>query len=142
MLRSAASPGSRGVRPVGGRYEWPPHDTATDRPPRSARKVASAMSWGGRHDGGLTTTGAVRRARGLFDFAFAEFDVLFGNRIVFFLHQLVSHGARILAGDVVEARIRAGDKLYLDGGGLRHGKPQPVILGAEGSPRGLNVKEW
>src|SRR5271166_2846456 len=33
MLRSAASPGSRGVRPVGRRYEWPPHDTATDRPP-------------------------------------------------------------------------------------------------------------
>src|SRR6266849_9750804 len=37
MLRSAASPGSRGVRPVGRRYEWPPHDTATDRPPRLRR---------------------------------------------------------------------------------------------------------
>src|ERR1700687_254769 len=49
-----------------------------------------------------------RRVRGLFDFAFAEFHVLFGDRIVFFLHQLVSHGARILAGDVVEGRIRAG----------------------------------
>src|SRR5262249_54276926 len=23
----------RGVRPVRGRYEWPPHDTAPDRPP-------------------------------------------------------------------------------------------------------------
>src|SRR5262249_42821006 len=33
MLRSAASPGSRGVRPVARRYEWPPHDAASDRPP-------------------------------------------------------------------------------------------------------------
>src|SRR5436305_1725396 len=33
MLRSAASPDTRGVRPVRGRCEWPPQDTALDRPP-------------------------------------------------------------------------------------------------------------
>jgi len=30
----------RGVRPVRGRYEWPPHDAAPDRPPLSRPSVS------------------------------------------------------------------------------------------------------
>ena len=33
MLRSAASPGSRGVRPARKWWEWPPHITISSRPP-------------------------------------------------------------------------------------------------------------
>src|SRR4249919_3700497 len=51
MLRSAASPGSRGVRPVGGRYEWPPHDTATDRPLPLPTTQASLTGLDVRHPG-------------------------------------------------------------------------------------------
>ena len=60
----------------------------------------------------------------LFDLTFAKLDMLLGDRIVFLLHQLVGHGARVLSGDIIETRIRAGDQLYFDGGGLGHGKPR------------------
>src|SRR5713226_1207366 len=157
MLRSAASPGSRGVRPVGRRYEWPPHDTATDRPPPSAllRGLAhlAATKPHRDHDGARSGAFFARRVRAcpakslpsgltrgwkpvlgkghaqtkqwrgmtirrkviplyLFDLTFAKLDMLLGDRIVFLLHQLVGHGARVLSGDIIETRIRAGDQLY------------------------------
>src|SRR6266849_9165253 len=34
----------RGVRPVRGRYEWPPHDAAPDRPPISGALTAPIHS--------------------------------------------------------------------------------------------------
>src|SRR5689334_7804594 len=45
MLRSAASPGSRGVRPARERCEWPPHTTASGRPPFSPH-----IAWARRPD--------------------------------------------------------------------------------------------
>src|SRR5262249_475198 len=62
--------------------------------------------------------------RGLFDLGFLEFHVFLGNRIIFSLGKLVSHRARILAGHIKEARIRARDELDLDGSGFCHGKPR------------------
>jgi hypothetical protein len=41
----------------------------------------------------------------LLDFALAELDVLLGDRIVFLLHQLVGHGARILARHIIKAGV-------------------------------------
>src|SRR3954451_5952568 len=55
---------------------------------------------------------------------FAEFDVLLGDRVVFLLHQLVRHGARIFSRDVIEAGVGTGDQLDFDGGGFLHGKPR------------------
>src|SRR5262249_35725656 len=136
MLRSAASPGSRGVRPVGRRYEWPPHDTATDRPPdflRSRVRGPLRRLFPRAEYGVAGTLGHPRLWRAvsspptpgsnLFDLAFAELDVLLGDRIVFLLDQLIGHGARVLPRHIVEPGIRARDQLYLDGGGLGHGKP-------------------
>jgi hypothetical protein len=60
------------------------------------------------------------RGRLLLDLGLAEFDVLARDRIVFLLDQLVGHGARILLGDVVEARIRRGNELDLDGDRFGH----------------------
>src|ERR1700749_3236587 len=57
----------------------------------------------------------------LLDLGFAEFDVLARDRIVLLLDQLVGHGARILLGDVVEAGIRRGNELDLDGDRFGHG---------------------
>src|SRR6187431_3132099 len=62
----------------------------------------------------------------LLDLAFAEFDVLLGDRIVLLHDQLVGHGARILLGHVVEAGIGARHELDLDGG--RFGHREPLIL--------------
>ena len=56
----------------------------------------------------------------LLDFGFAEFDVLARDRIVLLLDQLVGHGARILLGDVIEAGIRRGNELDLDGDRFGH----------------------
>jgi hypothetical protein len=65
----------------------------------------------------------------LLDLGFFEFDVLARDRIVFLLDQLVGHGARILLGDIIEAGIRRGNELDLDGDRLGHGE-------------NLNVKKW
>src|SRR5258707_14432397 len=51
----------------------------------------------------------------LLDLGLAEFDVLARDRIVLLLDELVGHGARILLGDVIEAGIRRGNELDLDG---------------------------
>src|SRR5688500_13666205 len=56
----------------------------------------------------------------LLDLGFAEFDVLARDRVVLLLDQLVGHGARILLGDVIEAGIRRGDELDLDGDRFGH----------------------
>src|SRR6267378_5127147 len=58
--------------------------------------------------------------RKLLDLGLAEFDVLARDRIVLLLDQLVGHGARILLGDIVEAGIRRGNELDLDGDRLGH----------------------
>src|SRR5436190_18562860 len=141
MLRSAASPGSRGVRPVGRRYEWPPHDTATDRPLRlgafrsgrarsrphvsPSREISRARPhspalWQGSlqlHPSKIK----VHDTRRLFDLGFAELDVLLGHWIVFLFHQLIRHRARVLARDVIEPGIRARYQLYFYGRGFGHG---------------------
>jgi len=51
----------------------------------------------------------------LLDLRFLELDVLARDRVVLLLDQLVGHGARVLLGDVIEAGIRRGNELDLDG---------------------------
>ena len=58
--------------------------------------------------------------RSLLDLGFLEFDVLARDRVVLLLDQLVGHGARILLGDVIEAGIRRGNELDLDGDRFGH----------------------
>src|SRR5215831_17375942 len=57
----------------------------------------------------------------LLDLGFTEFDVLARDRGVLLLDELVGHGARILLGDVIEAGIRGGNELDLDGDRFGHG---------------------
>src|SRR5438552_13091558 len=57
----------------------------------------------------------------LLDLGFAELDVLARDRVVLLLDDLVGHGARILLGDVVEAGVRRGNELDLDGDRFGHG---------------------
>src|SRR6476659_10359638 len=63
-------------------------------------------------------------AASLLDLGFPELDVLLGDRVVLLLHQLVGHGARVLASDVIKTGVGAGNQLYFDGRGLGHGKPR------------------
>src|ERR1700681_1117492 len=63
---------------------------------------------------------ALKRAGSLLDLGLAEFDVLARDRIVLLLHELVGHGARILLGDIIEAGIRRGNELDLDGDRFGH----------------------
>src|SRR5262245_15354269 len=56
----------------------------------------------------------------LLDLGFTEFHVLARNRVVLLLHELVGHGARILLGDVVEAGVRRGNELDLNGDRFGH----------------------
>src|SRR5229473_8007500 len=58
--------------------------------------------------------------RKLLDLRLAEFDVLARDRVVLLLDQLVGHGARILLGDVIEAGVRRGNELDLDGDRFGH----------------------
>src|SRR6267378_6973925 len=58
--------------------------------------------------------------RKLLDLGLAEFDMLARDRIVLLLDQLVGHGARILLGDVIEAGVRRGNELDLDGDRFGH----------------------
>src|SRR5215470_20449178 len=106
-----------------GRCEWPPHDTVPGRPPSHLRLITLESEPTGsaslerrrpwridRRPPGLAFGEHLRmNARtGLFDFGFAEFDVLLGDRIVFLLDQFVGHRARILARHIVKAGVRAG----------------------------------
>src|SRR6188768_666509 len=61
-----------------------------------------------------------RCAAELLDLRFLELDVLARDRIVLLLDQLVGHGARVLLGDVIEASIRRGNELDLDGDRFGH----------------------
>src|SRR3981189_1581915 len=63
---------------------------------------------------------ALKRAGSLLDLGLAEFDVLARDRVVLLLHELVGHGARILLGDIIEAGIRRGNELDLDGDRFGH----------------------
>jgi hypothetical protein len=56
----------------------------------------------------------------LLDLRFLELDVLARDRVVLLLDQLVGHGARVLLGDVIEAGIRRGNELDLDGDRFGH----------------------
>ena len=58
----------------------------------------------------------------LLDLGFLEFNVLARDRVVLLLDELVGHGARILLGDVVEAGVRRGNELDLDGDRFGHVK--------------------
>src|SRR5215475_6309647 len=127
MLRSAASPGSRGVRPARERCEWPPHTTASGRPPfwldvhprvPALRERRRAKTKGAATAPSITAPRWVR----LLDLAFAELDVLLRDRIVLLLDQLLGLRARVLLGDVIVAGVRARHELHLDGGRLGHAK--------------------
>ena len=59
-------------------------------------------------------------ANDLLDLQFLELDVLARDRVVLLLDQLVGHGARVLLGDVIEAGIRRGNELDLDGDRFGH----------------------
>src|SRR5260221_12798701 len=56
----------------------------------------------------------------LLDLGLLELDVLARDRVVLLLDQLVGHGARILLGDVIEAGVRCGNELDLDGDRFGH----------------------
>ena len=56
----------------------------------------------------------------LLDLRFLELDVLARDRVILLLDQLVGHGARVLLGGVVEAGIRRGNELDLDGDRFGH----------------------
>src|SRR4029434_7354408 len=79
--------------------------------------------------------GPVRSVRNglatLLDLRFLELDVLARDRVVLLLDQLVGHGARVLLGDVVEAGIRRGNELDLDGD--RFGHVQNLKWGVSGA---------
>jgi len=50
----------RGVRPVRGRYEWPPHDAAPGRPPSRQPPIAASLQmspWISPRAGGGTRAG-------------------------------------------------------------------------------------
>ena len=76
----------------------------------------------------LTKLRSGLEAPALLDLGFAEFDVLLRHRIVFLHHQLIGHGARILARDVIEAGIGAGNQLDLDRGVLAMVRPRNLAL--------------
>src|SRR4051794_14851980 len=113
MPRSAASPSVRGVRPVRGGVSGLLKDTVPGRPPSSP---ASKNRKGALMDA-LNSNRCERR---LFDLRLAELNVLLGDRIVFLLHKLVGHRARVLARHVIEAGVGARYELHFDGGGLGH----------------------
>src|SRR4030095_14042174 len=72
----------------------------------------------------------------LLDLRFLELDVLARDRVVLLLDQLVGHGARVLLGDVVEAGVRGGDELDLDGDRFGHGL-KPLMSGKSAGPNKL-----
>src|SRR5262249_25553329 len=127
MLRSAASPGSVGFGRFGGGTSgllMTPLPTGhlrcgRGKPPNSQLNCAKYERRPGRSASGEATS---------LDLGFAEFDVLLGDRVVFLLHQLVGHGARIFARDVIEAGVGAGNQFHFDGGGLRHGEPRSRLI--------------
>src|SRR5438445_8958208 len=71
----------------------------------------------------------------LLNLRFLELDMLARDRVVLLLDQLVGHGARILLGDVVEAGVRRGNELDLDGDRFGHVR-KPLMSGIGASPSG------
>src|SRR5690606_23990501 len=118
MLRSAASPGSRGVGRFRSGLEWPPRKTVPGRPLFSSLAIGLSSNKKGHRRGGALL---FCEKEDLLDLAFLELDMLARDRIVFLHRQLVGHGARILLRHVEEARVGGADELDLDGGGLGHG---------------------
>src|SRR6266540_3136817 len=75
------------------------------------------------------------------DLGFAELDVLLGDRVVFLLHQLVGHGARILSCHIIETGVGAGHQLHFDGGGFRHSKPRSrCVARTVPAPRSMSMR--
>src|SRR5208282_1423115 len=125
MLRSAASPGSVGFGrhgsgasgllmtpfPAGHLASRYLADTCT--PKRTCRLA--------RKKGRPQAPRLIGLKPASLDLGFAKLDVFLRHRIVFLLHQFVGHGARILARDVIETGIGAGNQLDLDRSGFRHG---------------------
>ena len=60
------------------------------------------------------------RQSSLLDFAFLEFDMLFGNRVVLFQNELFGHRAGILFRHVEKARISRRVEADFDSCWLRH----------------------
>src|SRR5262245_26901347 len=138
MLRSAASPGSVGFGRFGSGTSGL---LMTPLPAGHLPSVAEKDT--GRPLGALVMRVAsfAARSSALLDLRLAELDVLLGDRIVFLLAELLGHGARVLAGHVVEAGVSARHELDLDGGGLRHGVNLVASVGREPSGWSRNVKE-
>src|SRR6476620_5342869 len=124
MLRSAASPGSVGFGRFGGGTSgllMTPLPTGhlhldCSRNPTACGKMQKAPSSGAPL--------FIVRARRLLDLGFPELDVLLGDGVVLLLHELVRHGARVLARHIIESGVGAGNQLDLDGCGLGHGNPR------------------
>src|SRR4029450_3076238 len=100
MLRSAASPGSVGLGRVGGGKSGllmtplPTGHLAYGRLGLIHSQIEQKYARAAR-------AARARHAPSL-DLGFAELDVLLGDRVVFPLHQLLGHGARILSRHVIE----------------------------------------
>src|SRR6185437_16322331 len=89
-----------------------------------------------------------RHAQTLLDLRLAIFDVLFRDRIVFFLGELVGHRARVLLGHIVVAGVGARNELDLQTDGFGHwlssnltGPGKAAAFGAEPSGGRANVKK-
>src|SRR5690348_7227710 len=101
MLRSAASPGSRGVgRPQNG--EWPPRTAVLGRPPILSRLKTKSTAEAVLFDFELLPD---LLDSDLLDLGFLELDVLARDRVVLLLRQLVGHGPAVLLGDVEIASV-------------------------------------
>src|SRR6516162_10883553 len=101
MLRSAASPGSVGFGRFGGGTSGLLMTPLPTGHLRRGCRAAAQFTAQLRKIRRRPTRGPPGEAPSL-DLGFAEFDVLLGDRVVFLLHQLVGHGARILARHVIE----------------------------------------
>src|SRR3954467_13638560 len=110
MPGSAASPSVRRVRPVRGGVSGLLKDTV----PGPATFISGLENTKGALPDALNWDRCERR---LLDFRLAELDVLLGDRVVLLLHELVGHGARVLARHVIEAGVGARHELHFDGGG-------------------------
>src|SRR6266702_3112124 len=102
-----------------GRCEWPPHDTAPGRPPCFPEKYL-AVPMLGTQEGARRGAPVRPQSQRSLDLGFAKFDVLLSDRVIFLLHELVGHRARILLGHIIETGVRARHQLHLDRGRLGH----------------------
>jgi hypothetical protein len=76
----------------------------------------------------------VWREFALLDFGFLELDMLAHDGIIFLEDELLGLGPRVLLGDVKIARVRRGQELDLDHGGLGHRTRSSLIEKTKTTP--------